>query len=128
MLYLLPFLFALYVFILVLLTFKLFGWTKKKTGKRVIYGVTVVIFIVASVFTVPAIYKQTLDKVDAEVDLFAYAPFEKGTKAVKIDEPGILKLAEDSPILTAQRHFIQCIRLSRKRSILKKNTSFLAVK
>ena len=99
MLYLLPFLFALYVFILVLLTFKIFGWTKKKTGKRVIYGVTAVIFIVASVFTIPIIYKQTLDKVDAEVDLFAYAPFEKGTKAVEIDEPATLKLDNDLPIL-----------------------------
>lgn len=95
-----PFIIATYVVVLVLITFKTFGWMKHAAGKKIFYSVMVVIAIVALANTIPGIYKQTLDSVDnVEVDLHAYTPFVSGTSAVKLDVPATLKLEDDLPVI-----------------------------
>ena len=95
-----PFIIATYVVVLVLITFKTFGWMKHAAGKKRFYSVMVVIAIVALANTIPGIYKQTLDSVDnVEVDLHAYTPFVSGTSAVKLDVPATLKLEDDLPVI-----------------------------
>ena len=97
--FLIPFLIGIYVLLLLLLSFKWFGWWKRSNGKKVFSGITALIVVAVLVFAIPMIYKQTVEKVDAEVDLHAYMPFEKGTKAVRLDEDSNLKIENRLPIL-----------------------------
>lgn len=100
MMYIIPLVIALYVFLVYLITFKVFGWFKKGSGKKAFYGGTAVIAVVGLSFAFSALYKHSLDRVgDAEVDLHQYMPFEEGTKAMKLDEPATLALEADLPIL-----------------------------
>ena len=97
--YLIPLLIGIYTISMVLIVFKLFDWMKHRVGKKMFYGVTAVIAIGALAFASTSFYKESLDRVDAEVDLDQYMPFEKGTKAVKLDEPATLQLQDNLPIL-----------------------------
>lgn len=97
--YLIPLLIGLYLIIIAFIAFKLFDWMKHTKGKKTFYGITAVITVVALAFAGPSVYKESLDRVDAEVDLGQYMPFEEGTKAVKLDEPATLQLEDNLPIL-----------------------------
>ncbi len=98
--YLLPLVIAFYAFLVALFTFKVFGWTKRPTGKKAFYGVTSVIAVVGLSFVISGLYKQSLDSVgDVEVDLQQYMPFEEGTKLVKLDKPTTLKIESSLPII-----------------------------
>lgn len=98
--YIIPLVIALYVFLVVLFSFKTFGLMKRTPGKKVFYGVAAAIAVVGLSFAISGLYKQSLDTVgDAEVDLQQYMPFEEGTKAVKLDKPATLKLESELPII-----------------------------
>ncbi|MBO0587779.1 substrate-binding domain-containing protein [Sporosarcina sp. E16_8] len=98
--YIIPLVIALYVFLVALFSFKTFGLMKRTTGKKVFYGLAAAIAVVGLSFAISGLYKQSLDIVgDAEVDLQQYMPFEKGTKAVKLDKPATLKLESELPII-----------------------------
>lgn len=97
--YIIPLLIAIYLILIAFITFKFFGWMKYSTGKKTFYGVTAIITIGALLFSGTSFYKESLDRVDAEVDLAQYMPFEEGTKAVKLDEPATLQLEENLPVI-----------------------------
>ncbi len=99
-LYIFPLVIAFYVFLVVLFTFKVFGWTKRPTGKKAFYSVTGVIAVAGLSFAISGLYKQSLGSIeDAEVDLHQYMPFEQATKVVKLDKPASLKIESDVPII-----------------------------
>lgn len=97
--YLMPFIIALCLFLVILTLFKQYGWNKRPTGKKVFYGITGLVLVGALVVAIPDIHDRTIAKVGAEVDLYEYQPFNKGTKAVKLGEPSTLMLEDKLPIL-----------------------------
>lgn len=55
---------------------------------------------VSLLFTIPAVYDKTRPVItDGQVELAAYQPFEKRTKAVSLDEPATLHIEDDLPII-----------------------------
>ncbi|MFC5602021.1 PstS family phosphate ABC transporter substrate-binding protein [Sporosarcina koreensis] len=55
---------------------------------------------VSLLFTIPAVYDKTRPIItDGQVELAAYQPFEKRTKAVSLDEPASLHIEDDLPII-----------------------------
>ncbi len=55
---------------------------------------------VSLLFTIPAVYEKTRPVItDGQVELAAYQPFEKETKAVFLEKPASLNIEDDLPII-----------------------------
>ena len=97
--FLMPFIIALGLILVTLTLFIHYGWNKPPNGKKAFYVISGVIVVGAIVFAIPDIQDRTIAQVGAEVDLYEYQPFKKGSKAVELNEPSSLKLEDDLPIL-----------------------------
>ncbi|MCM3710409.1 PstS family phosphate ABC transporter substrate-binding protein [Sporosarcina luteola] len=80
--------------ILVMARFDLFNY------KKHFWIGAAALIAVSLLFTIPAVYDKTRPVItDGQVDLTAYQPFEKRTKAVALDGPATLHLEDNLPII-----------------------------
>lgn len=95
--FLLPLIVVSYFAIGTLMVMSFFPVTRHK---KVINRIMLAAMVLAAAIAVPGIYHKTRPVIqDGYVSTYDYAPFQKGTKAVSLDQPATLKLAENLPIL-----------------------------
>jgi phosphate transport system substrate-binding protein len=76
--------------------FAVFGVKQKK----IIYGIPLVLLAIGFLIASPSLYKLTKPVVQADgVDLYEYAPYLEGTKAVSTDKPASFRLEGDLPVI-----------------------------
>ncbi|SEJ43301.1 phosphate transport system substrate-binding protein [Bhargavaea ginsengi] len=76
--------------------FMVFGVRRKK----VVLGIPLALLGIGLLIASPSLYKLTKPVVHADgVDLYEYAPFVEGTKAVSLDAPASFKMEGDLPVI-----------------------------
>ncbi|MEK3936867.1 substrate-binding domain-containing protein [Sporosarcina sp. FSL W7-1349] len=95
--FLLPLIVVSYLIIGTLMVMSFFPVTRHK---KLINRIMLAAMVLAAAIAVPGIYHKTRPVIqDGYVSTYDYAPFQEGTKAVSLDQPATLKLAENLPIL-----------------------------
>ncbi|RSK31939.1 substrate-binding domain-containing protein [Bhargavaea beijingensis] len=76
--------------------FTIFGVKQKKF----VLGIPLALFAIGFLIASPSLYKLTKPVVQADgVELYEYAPFADGTKAVSLDGPASFKMEGDLPVI-----------------------------
>ena len=94
---LLPLIVVSYLIVGTLMVMSFFPATRHR---KLINRIMLAAVVLATAIAVPGIYHKTRPVIqDGYVSTYDYAPFQEGTKAVSLDQPATLKLAENLPIL-----------------------------
>ncbi|MGN7386321.1 PstS family phosphate ABC transporter substrate-binding protein [Sporosarcina sp. SAFN-015] len=95
--FLLPMVAALYLAfgaMLVMARFELYKFKKQ------FWLGSAALVVISLVFAIPSVYEKTRPVItDGQVDLASYQPHQKGTKAVKLENPASLQLEDNLPVI-----------------------------
>ncbi|WP_240644365.1 substrate-binding domain-containing protein [Paenibacillus paeoniae] len=84
----------------VMLVLGLGEWLRRKVYWSIMGGLTLVFIVVISGYELNGMYQNSIPKVvEGEVDLKAYEPFVRGSKAAVLNEAATFKLRDELPVL-----------------------------
>ncbi len=95
-----PFVAAVTAGFIFLAIFLIFGLLRKKSFKMLVISYFSICLVTLAYYNISSAYKNSIPTLnDQGVDLWEYAPFAEGTKAVPLEEQSTLKLQDELPKL-----------------------------